>query len=360
MSLINKIKTAVVVLDKPGDVFRYETVIVIDDPNLGLHNIALTCGDKKYIPVKGDKIYFEPGCVVPRFKVKELCKKYGVRLVKAYTPGCIQFTSTKSFSDLFRGATGYAFDKQQVLDTLKKYFSNHEDLIKAIHDSELNYVFLNYSARNTIENHSNVDFDWDFDACPNLIFKDDISYAKYMSIINNNNCYDESAIQSLINNGTVMNEEEYDSVCKMLESTSLDDHKMALEIMANCDYEQSCVYLLRLFMNYGSVIYNAPNRKHVNFKALLTFFNISRIDKVDLDDVFDSLLKRKLLNKANLDKLMPLVIQEMKEQSRLNHFSIKEVQYDDDVAKGLEENILDTNKDTDIVLDDEEEINPKL
>ncbi|MBK7819405.1 MAG: hypothetical protein IPJ60_19090 [Sphingobacteriaceae bacterium] len=46
-----------------------------------------------YTPTKGDRLWFYPGCDIPRFKVKQFCQKYDVAVVKYTEKSNIRFIS---------------------------------------------------------------------------------------------------------------------------------------------------------------------------------------------------------------------------------------------------------------------------
>ena len=361
----NKIEKAIRCVDVNANngQIKFEEIVIINSTDFNRDGIvASLLSNKKYTPAKGDKIYFEPGCTVPRFKVKQMCQKYGVAVVKAPGPNSIRILSPDTINKLITGIYGECYDKDVILPVLRKVGrKNFEPLIKAIYDNPCQYVFVDYKASRYFDNHITEEYDSvDYELKPDYKFIDDEAYKLYQELNNNPNVYSQNEILSKLNDGAVMDDEKYESIKRLFESTSQDDHKVALEIMANCDYEKSCVYLLLLFKNYGHVIDDCPNKRHVNFKSLVKFFEINRIDRVNLNDIIDSLITRKLLNRSNLDKLMPQIMEEMKDSSPVERFNIKEIEYDDEITKALEETILDFDKDTDIVNDDEEEINPKL
>lgn len=319
---------------------------------------------KKYTPAKGDKLYFMPGCTVPRFKVKQFCQKHNVAVVKAPTATCYQVISDESIRNLFNGIDSYVYSKQEFLDKMvrKGYANTYPDFIQAVEDSESPYVFCQYKASRFIQ-AAGINLE-------NLLYQDSLTvdyyfdcvedYNKYLSMLSNPNIIDQNEIISKINDGASMTEEQYYSIKRLFDSTNTDDHKVACEIMANCDYEKSCVYLLLLFKEFGDKIYNNPNRRHVNFKTLLNFFEINSISRVDLNDIIESLISRRLLNKSNLDRLMPIIFEEIKDSHTLSYFEVKDIDYDTRIAKALESNILDGDINTDIVSEDEEELNPKF
>ena len=62
--------------------------------------------------------------------------------------------------------------------------------------------------------------------------------------------YNQNNILRLINDSVILNNDSYDELTKILDSN--DDHniKLAMELIANCDYEKSAVYILLLFKYY--------------------------------------------------------------------------------------------------------------
>jgi hypothetical protein len=171
--------------------------------------------------------------------------------------------------------------------------------------------------------------------------------------------YNQNEILRRLNSGAVMDEKQYEGARQLLNSKDMENTKLAIEIMANCDFEKSSVYLLLLIRDFGHKIFNCPNRTHVNFKSLLKFFNITNLRGVHLDDIMSTLIDLKLLNQANLNRLEPELIEDMK--SYVSDYLIPEkIAYSEKVIKALEENILDKNADTEIVFEEPEIINPHL
>ena len=66
----------------------------------------------------------------------------------------------------------------------------------------------------------------------------------------------------------VIDEEQYQSLKTMFESTDDDNHVIAMEIMANCDFKKSILYLEKLFLSYYGAMWSTSKANHVNFKNL--------------------------------------------------------------------------------------------
>ena len=145
-----------------------------------------------------------------------------------------------------------------------------------------------------------------------------------------------------------MTQTEYGSISRLFESSDVSNHKIAMEMMANCDYEQSCLYLLLLIKDYGRKMDQLNNKNHVNFKALTKFFEIQNLSYFNEALTLDVLIKNKLLNQTNLDFFVKNIIDEIKEESQLIQ-SFGEITYTDRVYRALEENVLDYNKNVEVI-----------
>jgi hypothetical protein len=87
--------------------------------------------------------------------------------------------------------------------------------------------------------------------------------------------YNETELLTNINgdDSTIIDEEVFQQLKNMFESSDNDNHVLAMEIMANSHYEKSVLYLQMLLSNYSHEISNSHTRNHVNFKSMLSYFN---------------------------------------------------------------------------------------
>jgi len=87
--------------------------------------------------------------------------------------------------------------------------------------------------------------------------------------------YNESELITNINgdDSTIIDEEVFQQLKNMFESSDSDNHILAMEIMANSHYEKSILYLQMLLSDYSYQISNSHTRNHVNFKSMLSYFN---------------------------------------------------------------------------------------
>ncbi|MBK7819406.1 MAG: hypothetical protein IPJ60_19095 [Sphingobacteriaceae bacterium] len=155
--------------------------------------------------------------------------------------------------------------------------------------------------------------------------------------------YHQDGMLSLLNTGTIMNEDMYRETAKLFESSDNTNTVLAMEAMANCDFQKSAVYLLLLIRENSTKIYNSSNRNHVNFKSLLRYFNITAytLTRLSVDDLLNSLRAQKLLSLTNLNMLMPLIMETVKEKGDMQHIKVKDVELSNEALTSIAENILE-------------------
>jgi len=358
-----KIKTCVRI-EKIYPTPQFKMIKVLEDRLSKREVILEVIPDRTYTPTAGDKIYFIPGCEVPRFKVKQLCEKYNVALVKYREKANVKFIGPQSIMDMLTDLPHQTYSRDEFLKFLVMTMGNapaYQDLIAALRSSTSSIVAMNYNESQQLEKGT-LGPAWKGvrETPASYYFKSEESYELFISILNDPQLYSQNEILNRINTGGIMGKEEYESIKRMLGSSDQENLKLGMEAMANCDYQQSCIYLLLLIKEFGVQMDNSRTKNHVNFKSLLKFFEIQNLQSYSLNNILQSLLKRKLLNKANLDQLMPMAIEEMKKNSKSEFFRIENLVPSKQIMKGLEENVLDKDPNTEIVEDPQEQLNPKL
>ena len=107
-------------------------------------------------------------------------------------------------------------------------------------------------------------------------------------------------------------------------------------------------------------MYSSNTRDHVNFKSLLTFFDINHLDNLSIDEVIKALIKTQLLNKFNYDLLYPLLEEQLTLSTGSDYFDVESILPSKEIEKALHNNVLDTNRNTVIITDTVEVVNPRL
>ena len=364
-----KIEKCIYVDSLEGDI-SFKEIVLCDVENTSYNELCESFVPKKeYVPVKDDKIFFIPGCNVPRFKVKKFCLDNQVALVKYIEKANVKFVGPESFKLMIIPQNDHFWEKHHFLTHIKKQSNNNPvyfPLINALWNCPSKYVVTRRLMRAYVESAGIRFYELDDlirdGSTPEYMFTSPESYDKFLSITSDPQVYPQEEIVKRINTGGIMGQKEYESIQRMLKSTDKENLRLAMEAMANSDYEKSCVPLLLILKEYGKAMDSSSSRFHVNFKSLLKFFGIEVLTNINLNIIIETLLKKKLLNKTNLDLLMPLAIDSMTgdfDEGGIKYFKVDKVGVTDVIKQGLSENILDRSYNTQVIEEDEE-LNPKL
>ena len=309
-------------LHKPENTITYLEVEIFNKSPLGKGL------QRKYKPTAGDRIFIYPDSNIPRFKLKKFCDAHKVSIAKAKETANVFFmdheTANKSHEYYKEDNYPYLMYKDYFLDYLKKATKvndkRYTQLITDITNSTESVVYVEdyYTFREQGLNKYKLDFvradrvddNDDEPEVANCETRDRIYFIetdeqrKAFADIENKNFYHPDALLALLNEGSVVDKEMYDGIMNLFESSDPNDHKVAMEAVANCDYEKSAVYLLMVFYHHQNEIYNSDTKNHVNFKSYLKFFKLQSGQGISIDEIVDRLKEKRLLNSSNLAIVM--------------------------------------------------------
>lgn len=298
------------------------------DENIGANDMENSSGD--YIPVKGNRIHFMPDCTVPRIKVKGYCDEHGVSVCKHIKDADVIFYGPDSINNLFVYSRNSYYPIP--VTTFKKFLQmiySVGEIAQLRVQSKLSQIECDFIlceldmlyylcgektlpwGRFAIALITDAEYN-EIDALDHRQLKGEEEYETLKKILDPTSKYvhQDNILKHL--NSVPMTEEMYESLGTMFQSSDVENHITAMEIMANCDYGPSAIYILLLMKKYGTQIYNSKTRRHVNFQSLLNYFSIQphQLNKFSLDDILIKLNSLNLLTKSTVDKLMPLANKE--------------------------------------------------
>lgn len=342
--MLNKLVPAVMIhgMDDASRLISYSTKYIIkSDTNDALSFLP----GVKYVPAEGDRIWFHPGCDIPRFKVKRFCQDNNVAVVKYKEKSTVRFIGPDSIQELIFSYQGNSMHKDSFLawlDTVmcNAYLQLKEDILKAKSDRVYLGAALGRFCNEDMFGKKILDKTDTSYGYANYV-KDDSSYQQIVDMCADPNLKSQDDLLALLNTGTEMDEKMYNDIHRLFESTDKENTRLAMEAMANCDFQKSAVYLLLLVKKYGNKISNSGNVHHVNFKSLIKYFQIKSLDNISVDDMINSLRHQKLLSVDNLNRLMPLAMQTIRETGDLDNIKIKDVELSPEAEQSIAENILD-------------------
>jgi hypothetical protein len=227
---------------------------------------------KGYVPKQGDMIYLLPGVNIPRVKLKDLALNLGIRVVRDAEKANVIFSGKSSMGKMTCCSWYYIADAEIIINNVKAICKDEyyiEKLETALAASGTTKICANWSdMRNCLAG--------DYNQYDNgYIYGVEEDHADTYNAMQGKPIYNESELITNINgdDSTIIDEEVYQQLKNMFESSDNDNHVLAMEIMANSHYEKSVLYLQMLLSNYSYQISNSHTKSHVNFKSMLSYFD---------------------------------------------------------------------------------------
>ena len=258
-----------------------------------------------YVPVKGDMIYLLPGVNIPRVKLKDLALSLGIRVVRDPAKANVIFAGKNSIAKISSSRWTYKVNSTFALKRIKEicdddyYIQNLETAITSTGETD---IFGNYNdVYNILAKCSRNDY------ASSYIYTIDPDYSEMYNTVKSKTIYSEAELLNNINgdDSTTINEEVFEQLKNMFDSSDTDNHVLAMEIMANSKYEDSVLYLLMLISENAYKINNSNTRNHVNFKSMLTYFNWQPrdVNHQTTDSIIEMIDKKGLLTVEMIKRL---------------------------------------------------------
>lgn len=262
--IFKKTITQVYKYDRPR---RWDTeinyLLLYNDLEDGALEEALNIQDTYEFEGK-EKIFFLPGCTVPRFKFKKLKEEFGLQVVRNIENADVIITAEKSINSMMidRWFLNVSMEYARIVDVSLSEYDSEE------------YPTLYFEDRGRkADDFLGEDADQD-SILYRVIDEKSMDILDYL-MTNQSKIVKEGGINAKLNT-TIMTDDMYEEATKMLESEDKANHTLAMELMANCNYNESAYNLVTLYQRFWCKISNNKTYDHVNFKAFLEYFNIRR------------------------------------------------------------------------------------
>ena len=301
-----------------------------------------------YEPTIGDKLFFAKGVNIPRVKLKNLTRDYKIKsttkiedanavfistnTIAKYIDRTWQYTvKTKNFKEFFQGVVDCGYMDSYYVDKIKS----------ALEFYESDYIIIDYNTKNILEDtHVAYRLNEGVSFSSEVIYRINDDYLdSYKNIISfTGNVYYENDLLKHLNGSDALAIEEnmYESLCEMFDSSDTDNHTMAMEIMANSQFDDSVLYLSLLFNKYYYEMQNSRTKSHVNFKSLLALMDIrSNYYSLDIDDVIERLKKHSKLTKENVDIVLKKLGDKITSGGNSTYFKIKTITMTEEMLEVL-------------------------
>lgn len=319
-----------------------------EDPKVSVYQILtyLKTNKAEYEPSPKDKIYFLPDCTVPRFKIKKLCEEYNTAVVKFIDKATNIFYGPNTVKSILETSSYlYKVDRNKLIMRINIFTPDIQHYIYQCTDD---FLFVDNFYFHDLQLNGGDFYTTFSDKNESILLK-----------ILNGTYKHQDGILSLINSGNILNAEQYESIKRLFNSTE-QDQQIAIETLANCDYQYSSAYILLLLQEFGNTIYYNKASNHINFKALLQFFNLKsrELSYLTIKKIWDILAQHKFINYTNIDILHDQTINSIHYHDVDKYITVDSIKLTEYVYGLISENVLDGETDTIIISDDENMINP--
>lgn len=345
---------------------KYSKITIIDKTSLlSRYNIVKDMlkkvSEKSLDLVKTKSIHFTTGCTVPRYKLKEFNKIHGLSVIKDSTKADAIITSSKSLYSLFSDDYYNTYPRLELLEFFEKHFigdilqehhhnktisnvvfKDKDQFIKELQESNCDFVLLSWQMSDLINKYIIANKSPFVITTSNKILcsikKSDIA------VINKfydptSNIYPETEILKHLNLGPIIDVDMYNQLKTMINSPDKSNLIVAMEIMSNCNYDESIVYLSLLFREfYETTIMKTNEKNHINFKSLISYLSYNNIRNIQLDNILAVLIDKELLTRNNLNILLDLAHKEYKYIGDSEYFKITKVEVPPDILAKVTEN----------------------
>jgi hypothetical protein len=220
--------------------------------------------------VTKDKVFIMPGVTIPRYKIRETGKEIGFDIVRSLSK-----------------ATKVIYCHKQVTDEMIKKQS-----CMGIEIKYLKLLFDQYNMDTSeLENSTNENIIVDYDIYyalktlyNNIFASDDIDSSHFYTYLYTDSVYEKlinellSGTKVIISDKDVMKQcngskpldaESYKRLISMFKTSQ--NQEIAMELLCNCDYDQSMIYILKLLSQFN--FRAMPGTNHINYKSFRQYMS---------------------------------------------------------------------------------------
>jgi len=311
----------------------------------------LPVNDKDYIPTKGDKLYFLPGVNIPRVKLKDLSLEFGIKSIRDIDQATHVFCGKNTKDKLVTSHWYYELDTQllrDIVDNADEAMDDFytENLRQALEFYTEPIVIVDYSSASNLRN-SNLgvlrNITGPILRNSTVYYTVEETYKDLFPGIMSLDLYNESKLLKHINgaDAATIDETMFQQISDMFNSSDSDNHILAMEIMANCNYMDSLIYIEMLFEKYAGHMTNSHTKNHVNFKSLVSFLGKDRTYLgTNIDDIVKSLINKDVFDIEKVNIIMKHYGQEIAAMGGTEFFEVKSVTLNEEAAKLLNTNYV--------------------
>lgn len=247
-------------------------------------------------------IFFDETCTVPRYKTGKFCTDKNLKVTRDKTKADLIIYGPSYSDDLWETEECHLVTKAYFLkkvNQLKVGKAMFDTIVPIIQACESEYVEI-VGCERLMPKSGQIQGDV-------IKLTEDSNYDVLCS--NTNLCHQDIILENMAS--VVMDEDMFRRVCQMFDSADEENYPVAMEVMANCNYGESIVYLLELMRRYYPKIHDIPSRKHVSFTALKEYLDFApKSDERTLDQIIHIVATKRKLTEDNYNRILNFIIEE--------------------------------------------------
>ena len=245
-------------------------------------------------------IHFHPSCTVPRFKLQQFCSNKKVKVIRDENKADIILYGANFSNNILQSTYNVFIKKTTAITRLKKnkpFYNTYTDIIPFLEASSSEYVIID-GYHNPLRKDKDLDVSYEY-------INDSDKYT--LLTAHENKFYHQDNVLAELGTGA-MDDATYRRLCDMFNSKDEENHTVAMEVMANCNYQDSIVYLLELMRRYyNEPIFKNDHRNQVSFKALRLYLQYEPRNNDTIDELVENVIKKNLLTEANYRLILKLI-----------------------------------------------------
>tara|TARA_R110000868_G_scaffold402872_3_gene679628 strand:- start:410 stop:1537 length:1128 start_codon:yes stop_codon:yes gene_type:complete len=340
--------------------FEYKTIFVNEENISSLYKVDLAA----YNPTNNDKLYFYPGCDIPRYKVRTWGKSRNITITNKESSATHIIAGKKSISGCLNSNAYMSTENSNVYcEWLDKNYTETAEIIQlknVIEKTAYHKIFISRSEKRDAYAGLGKLSTWDvregktakhygfksltgdhqgsmFKSWERIDYADSeqLKKLKTMHDPNGNICSEKSVIEYVNENSAIINKSMYEEIRNLFKSTNREDQLVGLSIMSNCNVKPSLHFLLLLLEEFSMKINTFKERNHVNFKSLLKYLNLPRWDFLTVDDMMQCLMDKDELTMEIIKEVADGVKKGMQRDHNTKHFKINTITVSEDVQNHM-------------------------
>ena len=258
-----------------------------DVKRMNVPNLEVTPGSD--IDITDKKLYRFPKLHLPRQKVDLLKEKYNCKVVRNPDAADVHIISLKFLQTIFTYTWDNAYTYKELYIALKHMLENNKFTDEGAVDIKTTFALLDKDAVYVMQNnhyyygndtHVSEWFETFRTALRNaepteynkMVVLKEKDREAFNNLVQSTKqiVYDTDITDIIDGELAVIDNDQYDEIQKMLQSTDIDNRSLAVEMLANCNIEKSFDVVSGMFWWNFDNMKNSSNWNTVNVKAMRT------------------------------------------------------------------------------------------